>query len=130
MSARVIDPAAGAASLLLAAVLLVFCSCAKNAGPPTEPPPPPANVLAAVPTWVAVGIGGIQHVKVSGGTPPYVIAQGPNATATVEIADADSTVAVLKITGVTPSPSNTQVTVRDNTPSTPKSVTIPVTVFN
>jgi hypothetical protein len=76
-----------------------------------------------------VGNGGIQHVNVSGGNPPYSIASGPASIAAVEIADADSAVAVLKITGATASAETTAVTVRDNTRSSPKTVSISIYTF-
>jgi hypothetical protein len=82
-----------------------------------------------VPPSVAVGIGGVQHVNVSGGMPPYSIATGPAAIATVELSNADSMSAVLKIMGVTAASVPTSVTVKDNTPSRPKTVSVPVTVF-
>jgi len=111
-----------------AAAVVLAGGCAKDASPPAAPAAP-SNVLAAVPPWVAVGVGGIQHVDVSGGVPPYVIAAGPDSIARVEIASADSSTAVLKITGVITSSIGTQVRVEDHTPGGVKSVVIPVTVF-
>jgi len=113
---------------IAAAALALAGGCAKDA-PPAPAPTAPSTVLAAVPPWVAVGVGGIQHVDVSGGVPPYVIASGPDSIARVDISSADSSTAVLKITGIITSSSGTQVTVRDHTPGDPKSVVIPVTVF-
>jgi len=117
--------------LLLPLVLLAgVCACSKQgSGPPTQPQTDNQGVLYAVPPWVSVGIGGVQHVNVSGGVPPYSIASGPGAIATVSIADADSSIAVLKIMGVTAASAPTSVTVRDNTPSSPKTVSVPVSVF-
>jgi len=112
----------------MAVALILLSGCAKDAPQPAAPTAP-ADVLAAVPPWVAVGIGGIQHVDVSGGVPPYVIAAGPDSIARVEISSADSTTAILKITGVISSSSGTNVIVNDHTPGTPKTVSIPVTVF-
>ena len=111
-----------------ALALACLSGCAKDSPQPPAPTAP-SDVLAAVPPWVAVGIGGIQHVNVSGGVPPYVIAAGPDSIARVEISSADSSTAVLKITGLISSSSATQVTVKDHTPGSARSVAIPVTVF-
>jgi len=120
-----------AVRLFLTVPLLAgVCACSKHdPAPPTQPPMENQAVLYAVPPWVSVGIGGIQHVNVSGGVPPYTITSEPGAIATVSIADADSAIAVLKIMGVAAASASTSVTVRDNTPSSPKTVSIPVTVF-
>ncbi len=117
--------------LPLFAVMLVGAgACSKdNASPPTQPVSVDTTILYAVPPWVAVSNGGIQHVNISGGNPPYSIASGPASIVTVEIAGADSTVAVLKITGATASAETTAVTVRDNTRSSPKTVSIPIYTF-
>jgi hypothetical protein len=117
--------------LLLCAVMIVGAgACSKNSSsPPTQPVSVDTTILYAVPPWVAVGNGGIQHVNVSGGNPPYSIASGPASIAAVEIADADSAVAVLKITGATASAETTAVTVRDNTRSSPKTVSISIYTF-
>ena len=114
--------------LCLCVALILLSGCAKDAPQPAAPSAP-ADVLAAVPPWVAVGIGGIQHVDVSGGVPPYVIAARPDSIARVEISSADSSTAILKITGVISSSSGTHVIVNDHTPGVPKTVSIPVTVF-
>ena len=111
-----------------ALAIALSAGCSKNSSPPPAPAAP-SNVLAAVPPWVAVGVGGIQHVDVSGGVPPYVITAGPDSIARVDIASADSTTAVLKITGLITSSSGTKITVSDHTSGTSKSVDIPVTVF-
>jgi hypothetical protein len=111
-------------------VVMGFSACSKDsAAPPTQPQVGTPPSLAAVPPAVSVGIGGIQHVNVSGGTPPYSIAAGPGAIATAALSNADSMVAVIKITGISVASVPTSVVVRDNTPSAPKTVSIPVTVF-
>ncbi|HTO94910.1 MAG TPA: hypothetical protein VMM80_11040 [Bacteroidota bacterium] len=116
--------------VVFAAALAIVLSpgCSKDSSPPPAPTAP-SNVLAAVPPWVAVGVGGIQHVDVSGGVPPYVIRAGPDSIARVEISSADSTTAILKITGLITSSNGTKITVNDHTPGTSKTVDIPVTVF-
>jgi len=108
--------------------LVLAGACSKDSSPPVAPAAP-SRVLSAVPPWVAVGVGGIQHVSVSGGVPPYLIAAGPDSIARVEISSADSSTAVVKITGLIASPGGTQVTVKDHTPDSAKSVSIPVSVF-
>ena len=117
--------------LFLPAALVVGAgACSKDSSPPPTQPQlntPPS--LSAVPPSVSVGIGGVQHVNVSGGTPPYSIAAGPSTIATVDLSNADSSIAVLKIMGVTVASVPTTVTVKDNTPSVPKTVSVPVTVF-
>jgi len=110
------------------ALLIVFSSCSKKTVV-LEPQPALAPGLHAVPPTVAVGVGGVQHVTVSGGIPPYSISSGPSAIATVELTNADSTTATLKIMGVTPAADATSITVQDNTPANPKSITVPVSVF-
>ncbi|HTY58985.1 MAG TPA: hypothetical protein VMF59_09210 [Bacteroidota bacterium] len=116
--------------LVWAALLMGLSACSKDStAPPTQPQVGAPAGLSAVPPTVAVGIGGIQHVNVTGGTPPYSIASAPGAIATADIANADSSIAVLKITGVTVASVATSVVVRDNTPSSPKTVSIPITVF-
>ncbi len=115
---------------VLPAVLLAgFASCSKETSVAPTQPGGATAVLYAVPPKVSVGIGGVQHVNVFGGTPPYVITSGPAAIATVEISDADSSTAILKIMGVTAASDTTAVTVRDNTRPVPKTVTVPVSVF-
>jgi len=117
----------GVARLAVVA-LVIACGCSRDASPPPAPAAP-VDVLAAVPPWVAVGVGGIQHVNVSGGVPPYFVATEPDSIARVDIASADSTTAILKITGLITSSGGTQVVVKDHTPDAAKSVSIPVTVF-
>ena len=113
-----------------AALLMGLSACSKDStAPPTQPQVGAPAGLYAVPPTVAVGIGGVQHVNVTGGTPPYSIASGPGAIAAADLANADSSVAVLKITGVTVASVATSVVVKDNTPSSPKTVSISVMVF-
>jgi hypothetical protein len=119
----------GLRSCIVAALIMGAAACSKNDLPPTQPQVGAPAVLAAVPPSVAVGIGGVQHVNVSGGMPPYSITTGPGSIATADLSNADSAVAILKIMGVTVASAPTTVTVRDNTPSAPKSVSIPITVF-
>lgn len=114
---------------LAAALLMGAGACSKTDSPPTQPQISTTAGLAAVPPSVAVGIGGVQNVNVSGGMPPYSIATGPSSIATAAISNADSTIAVLKIMGVTVASAPTTVTVRDNTPSAPKTVSISISVF-
>jgi hypothetical protein len=117
-------------SACLVAAMAVATGCSKDsASSPTQPQINPPTGLSAVPPVVSVGIGGVQHVNVGGGTPPYVIMAGPSTIATVDMTNADSTVAILKIMGVTVASTPTSVTVRDNTTPTPKTVSVPVTVF-
>jgi len=114
---------------VVAVVLLIaFGSCSKKTVV-LEPQPALAAGLHAVPPTVAVGVGGVQHVAVSGGIPPYNISSGPSAIATVQLMNADSTTATLKIMGVTPATDATSITVQDNTPTNPLSITVPVSVF-
>lgn len=114
---------------IASALLLGAGACSKNDSPPTQPQVNASSGLAAVPPSVSVGIGGVQHVNVSGGMPPYSIATGPGSIATADLSNADSAIAVLKIMGVTVASAPTTVTVKDNTPSAPKTVSIPITVF-
>jgi hypothetical protein len=81
-----------------------------------------------LPAALLVGIGGVQHVSVSGGKPPYSIATGPNATAAAVLSNADSVTADLKITGMSVDYYSTAVTVKDNTPMTPKTVSVTIKV--
>jgi hypothetical protein len=112
------------------ALLVGAGACSKDSSmPPTQPQVTPPAGLYAVPPTVYVGIGGVQHVNVAGGIPPYSISAGPGLIATAGLSDADSSVAVLKIMGVTPASDPTTVTVKDNTPSAPKTVSIAITVF-
>jgi hypothetical protein len=67
-------------------------------------------------------------VSVSGGTPPYSISVGPNATATAVLVNPDSSVADLKITGASVDYYSTVVTVRDNTTAAPKTVSVSIMV--
>ena len=115
---------------LFALLLAGAGACSKDSPPPpTQPVAVDTTFLYAVPPWVAVSNGGIQHVIISGGNPPYSIASGPASIATVEISNADSTIAVLKITGAAVSAETTAVTIRDNTRLTPKKVSIPIYTF-
>lgn len=116
-------------SVSLCVAMLVVSGCTKESVAPTQPKAPQLVGLSAVPPVVAVGIGGVQHVNVGGGIPPYVIVQGPRPIATVDISDADSSIAILKIMGVTVDSIPTAVTVRDNTSPLPRTVSVPVTVF-
>jgi hypothetical protein len=81
-----------------------------------------------MPLSVSLGIGAVQHVNVSGGKPPYSISAGPNATAAAVLSNADSSIADLKITGMSVDYYSTAVTVKDNTPTTPRTVSVTVTV--
>jgi hypothetical protein len=81
-----------------------------------------------MPLSISLGVGGVQHVSVSGGTPPYSISAAPNATASAVLSNADSTVADLKITGMSVDYYSTAVTVKDNTASSPRTVSVAVTV--
>jgi hypothetical protein len=118
--------------LLPAALMLGIGACSKDSsGPPTYPQQtytPPASGLTAAPLSVSLGVGGVQHVSVSGGTPPYSISVGPNATATAVLVNPDSSVADLKITGASVDYYSTVVTVRDNTTAAPKTVSVSIMV--
>jgi hypothetical protein len=117
---------------LPAALIVGIGACSKDSSaPPTYPQQtytPPAAGLSAVPLTVTLGIGGVQDVSVSGGMPPYVISAGPNATAMAVLVNPDSAVADLRIMGAGIDYYSTAVTVKDNTPATPKTVTVTVTV--
>ena len=117
---------------LPAALMLGIGACSKDSSaPPTYPQQtytPPASGLTAAPLSVSLGIGGVQHVSVSGGTPPYSISAGPNATAMAVLANADSNTADLKITGASVDYYSTSVTVKDNTTTAPKTVSVSITV--
>ena len=117
---------------LPAFLILGISACSKDgSGSPTYPQQnytPPASGLTAMPVSVSLGIGGVQHVTVSGGMPPYSIATGPNAPAAAVLVNPDSTIADLKITGTSVDYYSTAVTVRDNTPAAPKTVSVSVTV--
>ena len=120
--------------VLPAALMLGIGACSKDSSaPPTYPqqsynPPPPASGLTAAPLSVSLGIGVVQHVTVSGGMSPYSISVGPNATATAVLVNPDSSVVDLKITGASVDYYSTVVTVKDNTPTTPKTVSVTITV--
>ena len=115
---------------LPAALLVGIGACSKDSTPPPTQPYvyAPAAALTAVPLSVSLGIGGVQHVSVSGGKPPYSIATGPNATAAAVLSNADSVTADLKITGMSVDYYSTAVTVKDNTPMTPKTVSVTIKV--
>jgi hypothetical protein len=118
--------------VLPAALMLGIGACSKDSSaPPTYPQQtytPPATGLTAAPLAVSLGIGVVQHVTVSGGMAPYMISAAPNATATAVLVNPDSSVADLKITGASVDYYSTVVTVRDNTPTTPKTVSVTITV--
>lgn len=116
---------------LPAALIVGIGACSKYNSAPTYPQQtytPPAAGLTAMPLSFSLGIGAVQHVSVSGGMPPYSISAGPNATATAVLLNPDSTVSDLKITGASVDYYSTAVTVKDNTPTAAKTVTITVTV--
>jgi len=102
--------------------------CSKTPAPP-EPQLPVTSGLYAVPPSVSVSAGGIQHVYVSGGVPPYSIQEQPGPIATAQLDSADSSIAVLKITGVGLDTASTAVKIKDNSSNTPKTVSIPILVF-
>lgn len=90
----------------------------------------PAPALTAVPVSVAVGSGQGANVVISGGTPPYVIADQPDGTlATAAFLDAGVTPATLVITGVSNASASgsTSVKVKDSRPSPEAEVRIPIT---
>jgi hypothetical protein len=60
--------------------------------------------------------------------PPYVISTAPNGNATAQLQSPDSASTIVHITGVTVASVSTSVVIRDNNTSSPKSVTIPITV--
>lgn len=110
-----------------AALILSTTGCS-DMGDEQKTTPPPA--LVAAPPTVTVGPGQAANVSISGGTPPYVIAEQPNvtlATATIPIPGAEP--AILVITGVTvASPAgSTSVKVRDSSPAPQKEVSVPIT---
>ncbi len=115
--------------VFIAAFALVALHCSKSSSSPTQPPystPPPS--LNAAPPSVTVGAGTSQDVTVSGGMPPYTISTPPSSNATAQLQNADSASAIVHITGVTVASVSTSVVIRDNTVSSPKSVSIPITV--
>jgi len=114
------------ACVTVAAVLALQCS--KSSSTPTQPTtqgPPP---LTATPSSVSVSANTSQDVTVSGGMPPYAISGAPSAIATAQLLNSDSAMAIVHIVGVTVASVSTSVVINDNTASTPKSVSIPVTV--
>lgn len=116
--------------VVITALAAVAFNCSKSSSSPTQPttsaPPPPS--LTAAPPSVSVGAGTSQDVTVSGGMPPYTIATPPGANATAQLQNADSASAIVHITGVSIASVSTSVVIRDNTASSPKSVSIPITV--
>lgn len=90
----------------------------------------PVPALVAVPSSVIVGSGEVRNVTISGGVPPYVIAEAPDAAlVTASFADGGVTPATLVITGVTVgSPAGaTSMKVKDSSPSPEREVRIPIT---
>ena len=96
--------------------------------PASSPPPPNTPSLTAVPSFANVAIGMSENLSISGGTPPYAIAAGPAGIATAQLLNSDSLVATLRITGVSIASGGTSVTVRDNSTSSLKTVTVPIAV--
>ena len=117
----------GFSSIILAVLVLVAIRCSKNAAP-TQPQQSTVPQLTAVPSSVAVGVGVSQNVTISGGTPPYDIASPPSSIATAQLLNRDSLSASVQIVGVTVASVGTAVTIKDNSASTPKTVTVPITV--
>ena len=117
----------GLSTVVVAMIVFVAIRCSKSDAP-TQPKQSTGPQLTAVPTSVAVGVGGAQNVTVSGGTPPYDVASAPSSIATVQLINRDSLAATLQIMGVTVASVGTSVTVKDNSSSSPKSVTIPISV--
>jgi hypothetical protein len=114
--------------VVIVGLILVALDCGKNDAPTAPTQTAPASQLAAVPASVIVAAGAVQTVKVSGGTPPYAIAASPSSIANVALDNADSLSTILRITGITVASAPTSVIVKDNSPSTPKTVTVPISV--
>ncbi len=114
--------------MVVTAVVIVGLNCGHSDSPTAPSPTPSTPQLTAVPTAVSVAAGGTQNVVVSGGTPPYAIAASPGGIASAQLINLDSVSTTLRITGITVASASTAVTVRDNTPTAPKTVTVPITV--
>ncbi len=114
--------------VLVAGITIVALHCSKSSSPTQPPNTPAVPSLNATPSSATVSVGTSQNVSVSGGAPPYAISASPSAIATAQILNADSAIAIIQITGVTVASVSTSVVIRDNTTTTPKSVTIPITV--
>ncbi len=114
--------------MMVTALVIVGLNCGHSDSPTAPSSSPSTPHLTAVPTAVSVAAGGTQNVVVSGGTPPYAIAAPPGSIASAQLINLDSVSSTLSITGITVASASTAVTVKDNTPATPKTVTIPITV--
>ena len=112
-------------TVVVAAVVFGIVSCSKNSSSPTQPQTSTSQ-LTAVPASVAVGMGTVQTVSISGGTPPYSVASAPSSIVTAVLSNSQSMVATLTITGVTVATASTSVTVRDSAAA--KAVTVPISV--
>ena len=110
---------------VVVALGLTIVTCKKDDGSTT---PPLGPQLTATPPSASVTVGAIQDVSIGGGTPPYVIVSPPSAIANAALLNPDSLVATLRITGVSVASVATSVAMRDNTPATPKTVIVPVSV--
>ena len=104
------------------------CACSKSDSSPTSSSPPNNQSLTAIPSFASVGVGTSQSVSIGGGTPPYAISTAPTGIATAQLLNSDSLVATLSITGVSVASVGTAVTVRDNSASPAKTVTVPISV--
>ncbi|MGA9116380.1 MAG: hypothetical protein WB626_06370 [Bacteroidota bacterium] len=90
----------------------------------------PAPALTALPPSVTVTTGQTVPVTIGNGTPPYEIAESPDAgLASAQFLDPSVTPAILRITGVSiaSAAGSTRVKVKDSTPSPEREVTIPIT---
>jgi hypothetical protein len=110
---------------LIGMLVLVEIHCSKDSSPTQAHVGPQLN---AVPSAVTVGVGVSQTVAVSGGTPPYGIEAAPSTIATAVLLNPDSATSSVQITGVTVASVSTAVTIKDNSTSETKTVTIPIRV--
>lgn len=116
-------------SVIVVGLGMLPSACSKNDYSPTSSTPPPSGQsLSASPSFASVGVGTSQTVSIGGGTPPYAISAAPTAIAAVQLLNSDSLVATLNITGVSIASVGTSVTVRDNSASPAKAVTVPISV--
>lgn len=112
-------------AVALAFLALATESCKDNG---STAPPPTGPSLTSAPPSAAVGNGTSQTVSIAGGQAPYSIAQLPiSSLATAVWVDSAHTPASLTVFGAaTVATGSTSVIIRDSSPSTARTVTIPV----
>ena len=109
-------------------VLSIVISGCKKDDPPTTVQQTTSPLTANPPSVTVTAGGSSQDVSISAGTPPYDISRSPSAIATAQLLNRDSLIATLRITGVSIASAATSVTVKDNSASQSKTVTVPISV--